>query len=284
MTVRGRPAPRWLGVVLGVCVLAVGACSGGRNPLAMPAETQFNFHNTSIGLGNWPCGCSYVPYDFIYIDQFDTTRTDDPYFNSAFDSYPIDPNAQSGILPYERIEYMREVAGAHRFRFTNFAHGVVVDTTLDLAASANTVIYLLDSIGTRYHVLTVDESPPGPANSVQLRVLNSSPDAGPVSAYVVASSGTFLWSNLPQQVPYGTVSPYVTIDTSVVASDGNVYLKFFGGTDTTQTVAAATVPFTPGRSYHVVVEGLVSPHVLPYPGALSVTVNPSVTARVRVAY
>ncbi|HWZ58341.1 MAG TPA: DUF4397 domain-containing protein [Gemmatimonadaceae bacterium] len=275
---------RWAGVVVGVSALVVGACGGSRNPLATPAETQFNFHTASIGLGNWPCGCSYVPYDFIYIDQFDTTRTDDPYFNGAFDSYPIDPNAHSGIPLFERIEYMREAAGAHRFRFTNFNHGVVVDTTLALAASANTVIYLTDSIGVRYHVMLVDESTPGPANSVRMRVLNLSPDAGPVSAYVVASSGTFLWSNLPQQVAYGTISPYVTVDPSVVASDGNVYLKFFGGTDTAQTVAAATVPFTPGRSYHVVVEGLVSPHVVSYPGAVSVTVNPSVTAHVRVAH
>lgn len=270
---------------VGVALALIGC--GSRNPLTVAPETQINFEEVSAGLVNWPWQGAGAPpqYLFAYIDTFDTANTAVPYFyrQQIFSAYPFDITTDGGVLPHERVLYMRAPGGTHRLWFANAYGQAVVDTSLTLPANRSTVIYLVDSLATNYRAIAVDESTPGPADSTRIRVLNLSPDAGPIGVYVVSESGGYLWTNLPQQVPYGTASPYVDVDTSLVSSDGNVYLKFFANADTANGIALATVPFMRGHSYHVAVGGLLNAEMLTYPQGTAFT-NPSIAARVRVTY
>lgn len=272
---------RAAGVVL--AGLMATACGADRNPLALAPVSEISFCLTSLGVVNWPNPHpgTYYNYDYVYFDHLDTANTAVPYLYHLFSQYPVDFIATS----YQRVFYMRESAGVHRLWLTNSSGGTVIDTTLTLGADRNTVTYFIDSLGTQYQILTVDESTPGPSNVVRLRVLNLSPDVGPIGLYVVGDTGQRIFSNLPRNVTYKTVTPYVTVSDSLVASDGNIYLKIFAGTDTASTVTAATVPFMPGRSYHLIVGGLATAHTLSFPGdTVSVPVNPSIGASVRATF
>ncbi len=195
--------------VAGLFVVAGTACDKSHNPLAGSPESQLSLYTASIGLANSqvvdsvPCHLATAACndDFVYVDTYDTTRTDYPFFTPGiagqyyypYWAYPTDPAEQFAVAVPERLEYMRESAGLHRFRFTDVRHSVVADSSFTLSAGASTVLYLTDSLLAYYRVLAIDESTPGPADRVQLRVLNLSPDAGPLNAYVPGDTGQYRW-------------------------------------------------------------------------------------------
>jgi hypothetical protein len=284
-----------IAIVAVIALAALAACNTSKTPTALGPETQVNFYSASLGLVSAPCATppTCTSYNAIYYDRYDTTRTDHPYFfgTTVGLDYPVDPlQPIPGVPPFERPLYFRLPAGTHRFWFANGAGTVVADTALPLGASRRTLLYFVDSLATNYRVLTLDETTTGPSSGVRFRVLNLSPDAGPVGVYALGDSGQNVWSNLPQQVAYGTVTPYVTLDSALTLTDGNVYLEFFSGIDTANTIATAVVPYLSGRSYHVVVEGTVTQETLNYPNPTQpgqftpVTVNPTIAAKLRAVY
>lgn len=270
----------------GVATAAVVACTSTRDPLAVGPQTNINFWSASVALLTWPRSPTYPPpYDFVYIDSYDTSRTDVP--NLWNGSFPFDPTQDGSGLPYTRVLYMHLAAGSHRLRFTNPERAVIVDTTLGLGGNQNTVLYLTDSLQHNMHVVAVDESAPGVAGAVRIRVVQLSPDVGPLGAFVFSDTGTVVRSNLPQAVAYDSVTPYIVLDPSLASSDGNVYVSFFAGGDSANVVATAVVPFSVNRSYHVVVEGLANPETFTYPDpanpgqTITDPLAPSIAAYVR---
>lgn len=271
-------------LAISCAALVAVSCDATRNPLTPGPVTNINFYSASAALTAWPePPNSYAPREFIYLDNGDTSSTDYPYLD--YGSYPL--NGGGGQLSYTYVPYMHLTAGPHRFRFSNPEHGIIADTTLTLGASHNTVLYLVDSLQQNIHALPVDETAPGVSGAVRIRVLQLSPDAGIVGVYVISDTGATVWSNLPQSMPYGAVTPYITLDSSVVSGDGNVYLSFYSGADTSNVIATAIVPFLVGRSFHVVLQGLLNSHQFSYPDpstpgqTVSPIVGPSLTTAVR---
>lgn len=285
-------SPRFLTLA---AVLLATACRSS-DPLAGTPLTDVNFYTASLALANAsvaypPAAGSACCFDYIYVDTFDTTHVNDPYFTPGIGvPYPVDP-VFDPILGLEHVNFQNFPSGTHRFRFTDNTHTVIADTTLSLATGHRTMVYLNDSLSpSHYRVMALDETGTVAATGIRVRVINFSPDEGPVSVYVLGDTGQFVFANLPQQTPFDSVTPYVALDSSLALADGNIYLKFFAGTDTASTLATAIVPAASGRSYHVIFEGNASVETLTYPNIgwpnqqTQLQIAPRLSARVREIY
>lgn len=220
-------------------------------------------------------GCA----EFVYVDTYDTTRDNYPYFvPNGFGGYntgtadvlswPEDTSYNPGA-GLEHVVYTNLPAGQHRFRFSDNTHSVVLDTTVMLAAGHKTIMYVNDSLNAYYRLIALDETGTGPTADAgpRIRMINFSPSVGPLNVYVLGDTGQRIYpSSLPERVPFDSVTPYVTLDSASLAlEDGNIYMYFFAGTDTTNTLASIKLPAASGRSYHVVFFGYTANGFLPYP-------------------
>lgn len=262
---------------LAVSVATVAACDHAANPLSTGPVTDVNYYSPSLGLAMapkaYPCGPDGCQ-EFIFVDTYDTTRNGYAFFEGGYNtggadeiSWPQDSAYDPGA-GLEHVTYGHLSAGAHRFRFSDNTQTVVLDTTLTLAEGRKTILYVNDSL-LAYRLVALDETGTGPeasATGPRIRVINFSPDVGPLELYVVGDSGQAISpASLPEQVPFDSVTPYVTLDPSLAQADGNIYMNFFAGADTSTTLASVKVPAEAGRSYHVVFFGSAFGGFLRYP-------------------
>lgn len=250
------------------------------------AGTEVNFFNTADGIFTFP-GTKAV-----YVDKLDTMQSDPIQFSGrspAGETFPAlafaGPGGTASVL------YMRQTPGTHRFIFTNGEKQVVADTTVNLTDNSKNTFYVYDDpdqLLSHCMIMHIIENSTNTPDKCQFRLLHLSSDLGEMNCFFILEDGSrFFAANLPAKMKSGTHTDFISIDKQVVGKDGNAYLQFFSGTDTTGVKATATIPYREGRSYAIVVSGLANMKYVQYkdpadPGnPRTVLLNASISARVR---
>ncbi|MRG43513.1 hypothetical protein GFS24_00220 [Chitinophaga sp. SYP-B3965] len=247
-------------------------------------DASINYFNAAEGITALP-GTKAV-----YMDVMDTTQTDPVQFTdktTAGETFPaLTSTGPSGTVS---ILSMMQPSGTHRFIYTNGRKRILADTTFDLTAGGKHTFYAYDdadSLLYRCRILHIVENTSAGADECRFRLLHLSSDLGEMNCYYIKDDGTKVFpASLPSNIKYGNYSDLIKLDTAIVGEDGNAYLQFFTGTDTATVKATATIPYRNGRSYAVVVKGLVNQKFLAYEdaaGSVSVQLSAGILARVRI--
>ncbi|HMI02477.1 MAG TPA: hypothetical protein VK541_08355 [Pedobacter sp.] len=266
-------------------IFCMAGCQKSVNgPVTSGAEV--NFFNAADGIFIFP------GVKAVYMDKLDTTQADPIRFSNksaAGETFPALINA--GPDGVTSVLYMKQIAGSHRFIFTNGNKRVVADTTLNLTAGSKNTFYAYDDpdkLLSRCRIMHIVENEVPVKDQCRFRLLHLGGDLGGMNCFFILEDGTRVFpANLPVDMKYGAHTNFITIDPKVAGKDGNAYLQFFSGTDTATVKATATIPYRNGRSYAVVVSGLAEMKFVQYqdpanPGSIkTIQLNPAITARVR---
>lgn len=273
-------------IIIAIFIVAVSAlfsCKKSENEILPGAEV--NFFNAADGIFSFP------GIKGIYLDKMDTARFDATRFLTRTitgETFPaLGSLGPSGTVP---TLYMRQSPGQHRLFFTNGKKYLLADTTVDLTPGKKYNFYVYDdpdNLLYRCRILHLAEDKMPVANESRFRLLHFSSDLGKMNCYFIMEDGSRRFpASLPVNLEYGGYSDFITLDESVVGADGNAYLQFYAGTDTTSAKATATIPYRKGHSYAIVVSGLTNTKFVQYTdpatgSTTSVQLNSSISARVR---
>jgi hypothetical protein len=148
-------------------------------------------------------------------------------------------------IPYPTLSsYLTVAAGAHHIQVN--AAGTtttVINVSPTLASGDAYTAIAANFVANIEALLATDATTAPPSGDVRLRVIHASPDAGPVN---ILANGAVVLSN----VPFGTISNYLTIPAGTYAIQVNV-------AGTTTTAISATVNLTAGTNYSAVAIGAV---------------------------
>jgi hypothetical protein len=148
-------------------------------------------------------------------------------------------------IPYPTLSsYLTVAAGAHHIQVN--AAGTtttVINVSPTLASGDAYTAIAANFVANIEALLATDATTAPPSGDVRLRVIHASPDAGPVD---ILANGAVVLSN----VPFGTISNYLTIPAGTYAIQVNV-------AGTTTTAISATVNLTAGTNYSAVAIGAV---------------------------
>jgi hypothetical protein len=148
-------------------------------------------------------------------------------------------------VPYPTLSsYLTVTAGTHHIQVN--AAGTtttVINVSPTLANGGAYTAIAANFVANIEPLLATDATTPPPSGDVRLRVIHASPDAGPVD---ILANGAVVLSN----VPFGTISSYLTIPAGTYAIQVNV-------AGTTTTAISATVNLTAGNNYSAVAIGAV---------------------------
>lgn len=268
-----------------IFALLLAACNPSEKADINPAA-DVNYYNASEGISAFP------GMKAVYIDVVDTTEINPVQFTdrtATGETFPSLPAA--GVSGTVSILSMQQSSGSHRFIYTNGKKRILADTTFYLAPGEKHTFYAYDdpdSLLYRCRILHLKENTSAADDECRFRILHFSYDLGEMNCYFIKEDGTKVFpANLPQMIVYGAYSDFIKIDTTVVGKEGNAYLQFFSGSDTATVRATATIPYHAGRSYAVVVRGLVTPRYVQYTDPadpehpLQLQLNAGIVARVR---
>jgi hypothetical protein len=146
-------------------------------------------------------------------------------------------------IPYPTLSsYLTVAAGTHHIQ-VNVAgtSTTVIDVSPTLASNGAYTAIAANFVANIEALLATDATTAPPSGDVRLRVIHASPDAGPVD---ILANGVVVLSN----VPFGTISNYLTIPAGTYAIQVNV-------AGTTTTAISATVNLTAGTNYSAVAIG-----------------------------
>lgn len=276
-------------IVIGIVVVLMITCiSCKKSAEEIAPGAEVNFFSAAEGIFCFP---GFKP---LYVDVVDTTLSEQMQFftrtmtGETFPSLISGGPGPSGTAP---VLHVRQSAGTHRFVFMNAKKYVVADTSFNMEAGVKHTFYVYDdpdSLLYHCHVMHIAENKLPDPNESRFRLLHLSSDLGLMNCYFVMEDGSKRFpANLPVNMEYGTHSDFISLPDSVVGKDGNAYLQFFAGTDTTKVKATATIPFRKGRSYAIVVSGLTNLKYVQYKDPVNpgnetiVQLNASIAARVR---
>ena len=239
-------------IILPLLVLAA-SCSKDVKPLLPgPADAAINFYNASEVMAS-----SQALGTNNYI------LTDDTSLHSAsFVSYDTDDRQYPNFYPtyggYGLFSWMRISAGNHRFWFTCHTQFPVADTSIHIPKDSYQSVYLSESPegDAVYRVLVVPEEHAGIPGKVRIRFVHLSPDAGTLRCYRSMGDGGKTTDGLPQDMAYGTATPYVSLDTNGTAQTrGNLVLRLVDKNDPDNVVLSTGVPAVPGSSFVLLLQG-----------------------------
>lgn len=237
---------------------------------------------------------------YVFIDRaVDTASLNPavPYFSNI---NPIDlqeyPISNLTYDAYNFISYVRITAGNHHIVFTDGNRETIKDTVLNLADTSYTSLYLTDAghngEPASYRLLASPEEHKGVPGRVRMRVVNLSPDVGSISCYLQNANGTILFSPLPQQLAFGTASPYLELDTAG-AYRGKLNLQIIADKDPLHSFLFTQITANPGHSYVVIIKGFYQPTTRLVPtgknpdGSIkyqAVAISPNLRVNIRQSY
>lgn len=283
------------GALLFLLSLLLVACTKKVSPL-LPGpggqSASVNFYSASdlqYSLGgeryifiDTPVDTVLNPYHQVYAPGFGSTNPIDQQ------EYPL-ANTDDA---YHSISYIGMIPGGHRLQFTDASRQVIKDSAVILSDKSYTSFYLADAGQegglASYRLLAVPEEHNGATDKVRMRIINLGPDIGSISCYLQKADGSLLFTPLPQQLPFGTASPYFDLDTTG-ASRGQLTLQIVADSDPQHRLLTTRLSSTPDHAYVVVVQGFHSPATRQVPEGMNAdgsirysTVNIPVNLRVNV--
>lgn len=232
-------------------LIATVSCTQDDEPYTPgPPDGSLNFYNASEAL----LQRGFTNDNVVFIDgntsdfaRFSDVVQDSRQFPEVYASYN-----------YQVAGWMRIKKGNHRFKFTGPAYHVLGDTTVFIAEDSRHAIYLAESPGgsQAYRVIVAKEDRLGIAGKVRVRFVNLSPDAGALRCYRSLAGGSLSTAGLPQDMVYGTVTPYVPIDTlGASATRNHLVFRLVDKVDPQRVLLTASVPALPGTSFVFVIQG-----------------------------
>jgi hypothetical protein len=148
-------------------------------------------------------------------------------------------------VPYPTVSsYLSLPSGVHQIKVNAAGtNATVINVSPTLAANGAYTAIAANFVANIEALLATDATTTPPSGYVTLRVIHASPDAGPVD---ILANGQVVLSN----VPFGTISTYLTIPAGTYAIKVNV-------AGTTTTAIAATVNLAAGSNYSAVAIGSI---------------------------
>jgi hypothetical protein len=247
------------GAMLGGWMLAVAAlqaCHKTGN-VTDTDDSRISFYNASEYLQNQiqnGYGKSY-----LLIDTPDTTLRPDgtaqqlPGFVRDLWGYQF-PNFfyyTRSVQPW--ISYMRIAAGTHTVLLTDTgAHHPVafnrIKTTPDIPLS----VYYADS-AFQFRSWILPDTAAVPGNAIGIRVLDLSPDAGPVFFTI---NGQYVNSaGFPDTLKYGRVSSFIPWANPV---QDTLVIRFYQTADSSNALTTSLLYSTPGHAYNLLLRGYLT--------------------------
>lgn len=230
----------------------LASCSRSVDPLLPEPDASVNFYNASeVMASSQTLGTN----NYVFVD--DTVKK-----FASFASYLTDlrqyPNNNFNYGGYRMFSWMRMPAGTHRLQLTCHTKFPVADTSLFIPANTYQSVYLSESPegDAVYRLLVVPEEHTGEPGKVRIRIVHLSADAGTLRCYRSLGEGQQTTTGLPQDISYGTATPYVTLDTTGTAQTrGNIILRLVDKNDPGNVVISTGVPGEPGSSFVLLLQG-----------------------------
>jgi len=181
--------------------------------------------------------------------QFPRTITGNQ-FNIDINSIPAGTN-------YNIVYWMPVLAGTHHIAYTASKNVDLKDTTVSISPKSFTTQYLVESpvSNEAYRIATVPEERRGIAGKVRVKVVNLSPDLGPLEVIRTDKDGNTILETLPAALKYGEHSAYAEIDTAGVSrTRGQLILKL-RKSGSSAILLTQVIDAVPNTSFTVVFQG-----------------------------
>lgn len=181
---------------------------------------------------------------FLFIDTTNSPK-DHPAIKLNYNY--VYPGPFTGVP--SPVRYMAVATGERRFRFALSDSSKITDQLVSLADHSYQTVYLSDSLS-YFNVLVTRDTLVRLENKARMRLINLSPDAGPVQLYldtlaIQGLSGT----------GYKSVTPFLPVDPGAF-----VAVRIRGTKNGIQeTLVRKSIPLIAGRSYTVILRGYMSP-------------------------
>jgi len=177
-----------------------------------------------------------------------------PDFRPAFNGSEVQqffPRKVINVTSPPWMGYIRMYPGILQVAFLDTDSSLVLQTDVEVAAGKYSCLYLSDSLDTYYVTNVEDNSAPAP-QTVQLQVLQLSPDAGTLLVKVNDQP-------LPQELGYRSRSGFQTypVPDDVTAFPLRIQVSRVETPD--DIISRTTINAMPGHSYTLIINGYYSP-------------------------
>jgi hypothetical protein len=241
--------------------LVVTSCSKEVTPVEPGGkeEAAFNFYCASSvlnGLSNGAAPIYLNAKDYDPAKRFIPQLDPFPYFSFGLSNAKHESPSLSNN--FGSVMYLRHVAGANRFIFTDTTRNKIADTVIDAISHSRNILYLIDqpmpdNSVAQYTVLHVEDDAIGAEGKVKLRVINLSPDAGSLDIVARKRNGDWLRSPLPNELSFKNFSDYILLDTTGIGDNGQIVLNVLSSNQ--EAILSTGIPAITGASYTLVIEG-----------------------------
>ncbi|MHA4810850.1 hypothetical protein ACX0G9_22270 [Flavitalea flava] len=209
----------------------------------------------------------YSQFSYVLIDNPDTNYVktvegfdEMPYFSQERPmQYPIaDIYNIKQDQPW--IKYQWLTTGDHQLILTDTGRHPVVRLPVNISADNPLTVWYMDSLGQYRGAITRDHFQ-SKTGQVDLRVVDASPDAGPVFFTINQEPA----KDFPDTLKYGTISSF--IQRSVTVAD-TLRLRFYSVADSSTVLTRTTLVVQPEHAYTIVLTGYYQSnyYINPYSG------------------
>jgi len=201
--------------------------------------------------------------------------------------FNVDIHPVPAGMNYNVVFWMPVLAGNHHITYTATKNADLKDTTVTISAKSFTTQYLVESpvSNDAYRVVTVPEERLGTAGKVRVKVINLSPDLGPMEVIRTDKDGNAILESLPAALKYGEHSPYADIDTAGISKTRGQLLLKFRKSGSNAVLLTKVIDAIPNTSFTMVLQGFEKETVRRIKTASqtfqTVTVNPNLRVNVR---
>lgn len=238
----------------GACILAalvwLAACNK-KNDSVYPADGGLAFYNASQLLRQEVQGKGLPALILLNAnDPADTTYgVHMPDFRPSFggsESQQFFPRKAINVTSPPWLGYMRVRPGLQEVSFLQTDSSFIMQTTIQTFIDKNDCLFLSDSLGTYYTTEMEENSNPG-LQSVQLKVLNLSPDAGSLQIKVNDAD--------LQQLPYRSQTGFKDFATPSSSETFPMRIQVVRTAAGNEIAGRTTINATPGHSYTLIING-----------------------------
>jgi hypothetical protein len=242
--------------VIACCILGLFTACSKSGDTIYPEDSGLGFYNASQVLREDVQGNNKRALILLNsntpVDTIDGMQQ--PDFGPAFNGSEIQqffPRKAINVTSPPWMGYIRMYPGLQQVAFLATDSNLVLQTDVRTVAGKNSCLYLSDSLGTYYAMNVEDSSAPVP-QTVQLQVLQLSPDAGTLLVKVNDQP-------MPQQLGYRSISNVETFATpdDVSAFPLRIQVSRAGTPD--DIISRATINAMPGHSYTLIINGYYGP-------------------------
>jgi hypothetical protein len=235
------------------CMFILSGCRKDLTEVSSPETARVSFYNASEEItqqwGTDFYGCILF-LDSVTRNKEDIFFRESPRFNSTnyrF-QYPNDPINAGLQQPW--VNYLRIEPGPHTVNLVDTALHTLYESQFDAPAEQASTVLFTDSLGKFQRIILRNEEKILP-NSARIRLLQMSPDCGPI---ITSLDGQV--SNSLSVQRFAEVSPYAEVP--LPAGSDTLKIQVYANGDTSLVAAGALFQARQGHSYTMILSGYVN--------------------------